>query len=82
MICLGIESTAHTFSIGIMQDKEVLASIDNMYKPKKGGLVPRELMQHHVDIAKQTIAHDFCPLAAFSSSPDKPKRLSNSCNTC
>jgi len=48
MICLGIESTAHTFSIGIITDKgKVLANSIDSFKTKKGGLIPNELADHH-----------------------------------
>jgi len=35
MICLGIESTAHTFGVGIVKDKKILKTceiIENMFK--------------------------------------------------
>lgn len=44
MIVLGIESTAHTFGVGIVQDKEpiILADARVNYVPEKGGIHPRE----------------------------------------
>ncbi len=44
MIVLGIESTAHTFGVGIVQDKEpiILADARVDYIPEKGGIHPRE----------------------------------------
>jgi len=52
MLCLGIESTAHTFGVGIVDDKgEVLANAKKMYKPKTGGIHPKEAAQHHADNA-------------------------------
>jgi len=48
MICLGIESTAHTCGIGIMNEKgEVLANERAAFTTKEGGLIPRELAEHH-----------------------------------
>ena len=48
MIALGIESTAHTFGIGIVDHKgNVLANEKDTLKPKDKGLVPRELAEHH-----------------------------------
>ena len=39
MISLGVESTAHTFGIGIINDKgKVLANAKDMYKTEKGGI--------------------------------------------
>jgi universal protein Kae1 len=49
MICLGIESTAHTFGIGICNEKgKILANEKSVYKPKKGwGIVPMDAGKHH-----------------------------------
>jgi len=49
MICLGIESTAHTFGIGICDSKgRILANERSVYKPKKGwGIVPMDAGKHH-----------------------------------
>ena len=46
--CLGIESTAHTFGIGIVTDKgKVLANSMDSFRTEKGGLIPNELRYHH-----------------------------------
>lgn len=52
MICLGIESTAHSFSIGIMDDSgKVLARVIDMYRPPEGwGIHPAEAAQHHEQV--------------------------------
>ena len=48
IICLGIESTAHTFGIGIVTSKgKVLANSMDSFKTEKGGLIPNELADHH-----------------------------------
>jgi universal protein Kae1 len=49
MICLGIESTAHTFGIGICNEKgKILANEKSVYRPKKGwGIVPMDAGKHH-----------------------------------
>jgi N6-L-threonylcarbamoyladenine synthase len=50
MICLGIEGSAHTCGVGIVNDKaEVLANELDMYRPDKGGIHPREAANHHSD---------------------------------
>ncbi|MHA1729531.1 MAG: bifunctional N(6)-L-threonylcarbamoyladenine synthase/serine/threonine protein kinase [Promethearchaeota archaeon] len=50
-ICLGIESTAHTFGIGIIDFKgNVLSSVNDMYIPELGGLHPRKVVEHHNSI--------------------------------
>ncbi|MEM0473401.1 MAG: UGMP family protein, partial [Candidatus Aenigmatarchaeota archaeon] len=33
---LGIESTAHTFGIGVVEDKKILADEKSFYKPPLG----------------------------------------------
>ena len=49
MICLGIESTAHTLGIGIMDDKgNVLANEKSSYTTDEGGIHPRKAVEHHV----------------------------------
>ena len=47
MICLGIESTAHTFGIGIAKEKKILANIYDSYTTEKGGIIPIEAAKHH-----------------------------------
>ncbi len=50
-ICLGIESTAHTFGLSIVTDKgKILSDIREMYKTKSGGIIPREAALHHKKI--------------------------------
>ena len=46
MIFLGIESTAHTFGVGITNGQKILANERSIYSPKKG-IVPAEAAQHH-----------------------------------
>ncbi len=48
MICLGIESTAHTFSIGLVNEKcKILGLVSDLYKPEFGGLKPSAVVEHH-----------------------------------
>jgi len=50
MLCLGIESTAHTVSIGIVDEKcHVLANESSTITPAKGGIHPREAANHHAE---------------------------------
>ena len=44
---LGIESTAHTFGIGIVEDGKILANVKDMYTTEKGGIIPVESAKHH-----------------------------------
>ncbi|MBU1198290.1 MAG: bifunctional N(6)-L-threonylcarbamoyladenine synthase/serine/threonine protein kinase [Nanoarchaeota archaeon] len=56
MICLGIESTAHTFGISVVRDKDkkVLSNIITAFKTKSGGLVPAKVADHHIDVLEDT----------------------------
>lgn len=51
MISIGIEGTAHTIGVGVVKDIsgncKVLSNIFKTYKPKKGGIHPREAANHH-----------------------------------
>ena len=57
MICLGIESTAHTFGIGIIDsDGNILKQIQKTYIPDLGGGIhPREAAEHHAKYAEELI---------------------------
>ena len=55
MICLGIESTAHTFGIGIVKDKEILANLKDVYTTESGGIIPREASEHHVEVCDKVL---------------------------
>lgn len=55
--CLGIESTADDFSVGILSfDGKVLANVISEYVPKKGGIHPREAARHHAEVAGRVLA--------------------------
>lgn len=85
LICLGLEGTAHTFSAGIITDKgEILSNILDIYKPKKGGLIPRECAEHHANVAKKVIQEALkkakikmkdIDVVAFSAGPGLPPAL-------
>ncbi|MBN2453943.1 bifunctional N(6)-L-threonylcarbamoyladenine synthase/serine/threonine protein kinase [Candidatus Woesearchaeota archaeon] len=56
MICLAIESTAHTFSAGIVTDKrKVLSNIISAYTTPKGGILPAEAADHHAEVCGDVI---------------------------
>ncbi|MBD3312327.1 bifunctional N(6)-L-threonylcarbamoyladenine synthase/serine/threonine protein kinase [archaeon] len=42
MIVLGIESTAHTFGVGVITEDEILSNAKESYRPEKGGIHPRK----------------------------------------
>src|SRR3989344_178758 len=47
MIVLGIESTAHTFGIGIVNSGKVLSNVKKGYTTDKGGIIPMDAAKHH-----------------------------------
>lgn len=44
---IGVESTAHTFGVGIVKKGKVLANIRDMYTTESGGIIPMESAKHH-----------------------------------
>ena len=54
---LGIESTAHTFGVGVASTSPpfILASARDVYRPKEGGIHPREAAEHHIRVAPTVI---------------------------
>ncbi|MEM3577622.1 MAG: KEOPS complex N(6)-L-threonylcarbamoyladenine synthase Kae1 [Candidatus Bathyarchaeia archaeon] len=54
--CLGIESTADDFSVGISTSNgEILANVISAYIPEEGGIHPREAARHHAEKASQVL---------------------------
>ncbi|MFT4303836.1 MAG: KEOPS complex N(6)-L-threonylcarbamoyladenine synthase Kae1 [Candidatus Woesearchaeota archaeon] len=53
MIVLGIESTAHTFGIGIIKAKRnqcyILSNQRSLYTTESGGMIPSKVSQFHID---------------------------------
>ena len=77
-IVLGIESTAHTFGIGVVKNKKILANKRSMYTTKKGGIIPMESAKHHNKIKENVyekaleeagIREDKVDVIAFSQAP-------------
>ncbi|MCS7129088.1 MAG: UGMP family protein, partial [Candidatus Caldarchaeum sp.] len=59
-VVLGIESTAHTFGVGIATSEgEILANVLKIYKPKRGGIHPREASQSHAETAPSAVMEAF-----------------------
>jgi N6-L-threonylcarbamoyladenine synthase len=48
---LGIESTAHTFGIGVVDNGKILANAKDVYTTEQGGIIPSESGKHHKDKA-------------------------------
>ncbi len=56
MICLGIESTAHTFGVSLVDDrKNVLSNEKSLYITDKGGLIPVKVAEHHINVCKDVL---------------------------
>ena len=69
--CLGIESTADDFSVGISTfNGKILANITSAYIPPEGGIHPREAARHHAKVANKVLEE------AFKKAGTKPVDLS------
>jgi universal protein Kae1 len=69
--CLGIESSADDFGIGISTfEGEILANISSGYIPETGGIHPREAARHHAEVADKVLAE------ALNKAQIKPTDLS------
>jgi N6-L-threonylcarbamoyladenine synthase len=58
MICLGIESTAHTFSCALVEKNgKILSDVRRIYRPPEGqGIHPREASRHHIEASPEVLA--------------------------
>ena len=86
LICLGIESTAHTFGVGVVSGKgDVLANVWDTYRPPLGwGIKPMDAAKHHTDVRDMLLSEalrkagktmDDVSLVAFSQGPGLPPCL-------
>jgi len=50
---LGIESTAHTFGIGIAKNRRILANVKKSYTTERGGIILSEAARHHEKYSKE-----------------------------
>ncbi|HWR63304.1 MAG TPA: bifunctional N(6)-L-threonylcarbamoyladenine synthase/serine/threonine protein kinase [Candidatus Thermoplasmatota archaeon] len=82
MICIGIEGTAHSIGVGIIENVNgscrVLSNLIKTYQPVKGGIHPREAANHHASYIASLISDsvrianvDFAKvdLVSFSQGP-------------
>jgi glycoprotease/Kae1 family metallohydrolase len=83
MIILGIESTAHTFGISLLdvkseKKKKVLCNLRDMYTTTSGGMIPNKLAEHHEEVCDLVLEKAFdetglsmknVDLIAFSNAP-------------
>jgi N6-L-threonylcarbamoyladenine synthase len=49
---LGIESTAHTFGVGVVKNGKILANVRDMYTTESGGIIPTDSAEHHRKTSK------------------------------
>jgi len=85
LLALGIEGTAHTVGVGIVDETCcVLANVYDMVKPEKGGIHPREAANHHAEAvvplirkAADLAAIDLGDLDVAAASPQR--RTPSSC---
>ncbi len=61
MICLGIESTAHTFSCALVEKRgkkgKILSDVRKIYRPPEGqGIHPREASRHHIEHSSRVLS--------------------------
>ncbi len=55
-LCLGIESTAHTFGASVVSgDGNVLSNERKLFTTETGGIVPQQAAEHHVQICEEII---------------------------
>jgi len=57
-LCLGIESTAHTFGVGIVDFKgKILSNAKSQFTTTSGGMIPTDVAKHH-DAAKERVLQE------------------------
>jgi len=68
--CLGIESTADDFGVGVSTfSGKILSNISDSYIPEEGGIHPREAARHHAEVADEVLS------GALSKAALNPKDL-------
>jgi N6-L-threonylcarbamoyladenine synthase len=51
IMIVGIESTAHTFGVGVVSEGKILSNVKESYTTESGGIVPMEATKHHEQVA-------------------------------
>ena len=90
-LCLGIETTAHTFGASVVAgDGAVLSNEKDAFQTTSGGMIPFEVAQHHVEVcdgviknalAKAGVSITDIDCIAVSSSPGIGHMLRVGCTT-
>ena len=78
-LCLGIESTAHTFGAAVVSfDGRIASNVRDVYVTETGGIVPARAAEHHVAVCGDVVARALADarvrprelaLIAYSQSP-------------
>lgn len=55
MVVIGIESSAHTFGVGLVKDGKILANEKSMYKIGTEGMIPTKVAEFHMENAAEVI---------------------------
>ncbi len=50
---IGIECTAHTFGVGVVDKGKILANVRDMYITESGGIIPVESAKHHRAVSEK-----------------------------
>ena len=83
-IVLGIESTAHTFGVGIVRNGKIIANKRDMYTTEFGGIIPMDSAKHHKEVSSKIysealkeakISEKKIDAIAFSQGPGLPPCL-------
>ena len=52
-IVIGIESTAHTFGVGVVRNGKVISNVRDMYTTESGGIIPMDSAKHHREVSEK-----------------------------
>jgi N6-L-threonylcarbamoyladenine synthase len=83
-LIIGVESTAHTFGVGIVKDGKIMANKRDMYTTESGGIIPVDSAKHHRELSAKIyseavseagINEDEIDAIAFSQGPGLPPCL-------
>ena len=55
IMILGIESTAHTFGVGVVDKGKILANVRDAYTTESGGIIPSDASTHHREISGEVL---------------------------
>ncbi|MFH1358873.1 MAG: KEOPS complex N(6)-L-threonylcarbamoyladenine synthase Kae1 [archaeon] len=81
---IGIESTAHTFGVGVVDNGKILCNVKDSYTTEKGGIIPMDAAKHHKQVSDKVwndalkeanISEDEIEAIAISQAPGLPPCL-------